>query len=308
MKNKLIELIIVVIFLSLLIVPNTISLEIISALKIFAFVLFPSIFPFFLISDLLISYNFPITLNKYLNEITEKIFHVSNCASFVILMSMVSGFPSGVKYIKNLYDKNMINLNDANYLITFTHFANPLFIITVTKNIFVDIKSSYVILGCMYLSNLLIGIIIRPKKLENNNKIKMEPIKTPSFSECLENSINSSISLLAIILGNTCFFFVISKLITSNIHNNYILSIFINGFFDLTKGINSLQNINSNLIFKGILILSFVSFGGININMQIKNIINGTPIKYSNFLLGRISQIAISILLFLLCSKCIIIS
>ena len=104
MKNKLLELLIVVIFLSLLTTPNIITTEILQALKVFINTLFPSIFPFFLVSDLLISYNFPITLNKYLKEVTKRIFHVEGASSFVIIMSMLSGFPSGAKYIKTLLD------------------------------------------------------------------------------------------------------------------------------------------------------------------------------------------------------------
>lgn len=298
MKNKLIEVLIFIIFLSLIINSNLVTSELIEALKTFAFILFPSIFPFFLISDLLIYYNFPHTLNKFFKTITKKIFHTSNASTFVIIMSMLSGFPSGAKYIRTLLDKKMLTINQANYLITFTHFANPLFVITVTQKIFNDINISYLILISMYLSNLIIGFIIRPKFEDNNNK--MEYIETPSFSTCLSNSITNSINLLIIILGNTCFFFIVTKLITTYFNFNDVLTIFINGFFDITKGINSLTLIDGNIIFKGIVTLTFISFGGININMQVLNIISDTKIKYKNFLLGRICQIAISSAIFLI--------
>ena len=62
----------------------------------------------------------------------------------------------------------------------------------------------------------------------------------------------------------------------------------------MTKGINSISIIHSAIIFKAILTLTFISFGGINVHMQVLNIIDDTDIKYKNFLLGRISQLAIS--------------
>ena len=68
-------------------------------------------------------------------------------------------------------------------------------------------------------------------------------------------------------------------------------------FFDITKGMNSI-NIISNNILKSIISLTFLGFGGINIHMQVLNIIDNTNIKYKNFLLGRISQIGISIIIF----------
>ena len=79
---------------------------------------------------------------------------------------------------------------------------------------------------------------------------------------------------------------------------NQLVTILINGFFDMTKGINSIPIVHSTIIFKAILTLTFISFGGINVHMQVLNIIDDTDIKYKNFLLGRISQLAISSVLF----------
>ena len=42
---------------------------------------------------------------------------------------MLTGFPSGPKYVKDLLDKKLISKDYANYLIMFTHFPNPLFIL-----------------------------------------------------------------------------------------------------------------------------------------------------------------------------------
>lgn len=306
MKNKLLELLIVVIFLSLLITPNIITTEILEALKVFINTLFPSIFPFFLVSDLLISYNFPNTLNKYLKEVTKKIFHVEGASSFVIIMSMLSGFPSGAKYIKTLLDKNLINIDEANYLIIFTHFANPLFVLTVTKGLFKNTQLSYIILICMYLSNLILGFIIRPKQVKSNKK-SLETLKIPNFSTNLTSSIISSLKLLAIILGNTCFFYIVTGLIMKLFYHNQLITILINGFFDITRGITSLTNLSGFTILKSILILTFLAFGGININMQVASIISNSNIKYSNFLIGRLCQCAISITLFLIITKCIVV-
>ncbi len=297
MKNKLIQVVIFVIFLSLIISPGLITTEITNALKIFIYTLFPSIFPFFLISDLLINYNFCNTLSKYFSKINNFLFHTANASNFVIIMSIFSGFPSGAKYIKTLLDKKLLNLNQANYLITFTHFANPLFILSVSKLIFNNSTLGYLIILCHILANIIIGIIVRPKEKEIDKPIELNEIKP--FSINLSNSIKSSFNLLLLILGNTCFFFIITKILTTYLNLNNFLSLLINGFFDMTKGITSISILNtSSILFKGILLLSFICFGGINVHMQVLDIIGKSGIKYKNFLLGRISQLAISICLF----------
>ncbi len=298
MKNTIIQILMFVVFLSLILNSFLVTEELKLALNTFFTILFPSIFPFFLISDILIEYNFVNTLNIFFSKITKKLFHVSGSASFVIIMSMLSGFPSGSKYIKTLYDKNLLTLDEANYLITFTHFANPLFVLTISKNLFNNTIPIYIILS-MYISNIIIGIIIRPKQIKNNDMI-INNYTHLNFSNILTNSIKNSIDLLIIILGNTCFFFLITKLITTYIPMNDFLKIMINGFFDITKGTNSLLSFESSFLFKSILIITFICFGGLNIHLQVKSIIADTKIKYSNFLLGRICQISLSILIFIL--------
>ena len=297
MKNKLISIVIFVMFLSLIVNPNLITNEIINALNSFINVLFPSIFPFFLLSDLLINYNFQEILNKLFSKLNNFLFHTSNSSNFVIVMSLLSGFPSGSKYIKTLYDRGELSLNQANYLITFTHFSNPLFLLTVAKKI-VNVKTSYIILLCHIISNFIIGIITRPKEKEKNRKVNVNI--SLDFSKALQKSITNSINLLIIILGNTCFFFYISELLSYYFKLNGIDLVMINGLLDLTKGISSISILNCNYIFKCVLILSFVSFGGINVHMQVLSILEDTKISYRNFLFGRMCQTALSITLFLI--------
>ena len=110
---------------------------------------------------------------------------------------------------------------------------------------------------------------------------KDNPLYPERFSNILSISIISYLKLLAIILGNTCFFFIVTKLIVTYIDLSPIQNILINGLFDITKGMNSITIISNN-IFKAILSLTFLGFGGINIHMQVLNIIDNTNIKYKN--------------------------
>ena len=56
----------------------------------------------------------------------------------------------------------------------------------------------------------------------------------------------------------------------------------------------NLKIIHYSILFKSILVITFICFGGINVNMQVASIISDTNIEYKNFLLGRICQIALT--------------
>ena len=101
-------------------------------------------------------------------------------------------------------------------------------------------------------------------------------------------------------MGTTIFSFLISGIITNYINLNTFFKIFINGLFDLTLGITTLKNISIPIIFKSILILSFICFGSISVHLQVSSIIDNKRVKYKNFLLGRIASIGIALVLFLI--------
>ena len=59
-------------------------------------------------------------------------------------------------------------IEEANKLIRFTHFSNPLFIINVIGTIIIGNKTlGILVLLSHYLSNFIIGFIYRGEKIEN---------------------------------------------------------------------------------------------------------------------------------------------
>ena len=225
-KNNFIITFLIIILILYTINSNLVVNSILEYTELFIKKLFPASFIFFIISSLLIDYNLPEKLSKLL--------HINGAIFYIVIMSMISGFPSGSKYIKDLYQKNIIDIKTANYLITFTHFPNPIFILGSVTTIFKNKIYPVYILISLILSNLLIGLITHPK-----NKSKMAYIKkdNKSFSIYLTNSITSSIKTMIIIYGTSIFFYLIVTIINNYLKLNLYSYILLNGIFDLTKGI-----------------------------------------------------------------------
>ena len=141
----------------------------------------------------------------------------------------------------------------------------------------------------------MIAIISRPKE---KTALPIKTEKTPSFAMALPKAITSSLKTIMLIYGTSVFFFLIATIINHYYKFPLLEYIIINGFFDLTNGI-FLTSLITNPIIKGIIIICFISFGGISVHMQTKSIITNTKIKYRNFLLGRIYQMIIATTLFL---------
>ncbi len=271
---------------------------------------FPSLFPFFVLSELLINYGFIELIGELFKPIMNKIFKTKGVGAFALIMSLISGFPSSAKYIRELHKKELINEKEATKLLTFTHFSNPLFILGTISLLFLNNKEvGLLILICHYLGNFVIGIIFRnyyPTKDESKklslkkviNEIGEKRIKTKkSFGEIITDSLLNSINTLILILGVITMFLVITTIIDNNVNLNSFHQSILNGFIEMTQGLKyiSLQEIPLKL--KCILSTMIISFGGLSVHMQIISILSDTKIKYFPFLTSRIIHALISSLL-----------
>lgn len=262
--------------------------------------IFPSLFPLFVISNILINYGFVDIVSTILYPIS-KIFKVSSSSCFVIVMGLLSGFPSSSKYVSELVKQNIISKNEASKVLTFTHFSNPLFVInTIGISFLNSYKLGLLILFIHYISNFIVGFIFRNYKVDiNNNTIKNN--YNNSLGKVITDSISSSINTLFLILGTVSFFLIITTIINNSIPLNSFFSSIISGIFEMTQGLKYVSLLDISLKIKCVLSVMFISFGGISIHMQTFSIINESGIKYLPFFIARIIHALIAgILMFIL--------
>lgn len=291
MKKTYQRIIIITFLLTLLILYTINSTLIIKSIidytNLFITKLFPTNFIFFMLSTILIDQGLIELINNKL-KLNGSIFYVT-------IMSILSGIPSGSKYTKDLLDKGLISNKTANYLLAFTHFPNPMFVLN-TVTILLNKTLALKILICLILSNLIIALIFKPPKKE---VIIINDSPSKDFSESLSKAIIDSLKVILIIYGTSVFFYLITVIINKYLTLNVLSHVLLNGIFDLTKGLFSISLL-SNKLLKSLLIIIFFSFGSLSIHIQIKSIITNTSLKYKYFILGRLLQILFATILFLL--------
>ena len=287
MKNNYKDYLIITIsllFLYFSIINNKlINTSILSSVNLWISKVFPSLFPMILINNILIDYNFPYYITK--------LFKKNGLKYYVLILSLFSGSPSNAIIIKELFQNNTINETDANKLLTYTFFSNPIFLVTMLSLLF-ELKIVWKIIIISYISNFIISFFFKI----NPSNIKQSKNKKHSIS----NSINKTMYTLIMVLGTIVFYILFSTFIITLFKINNINSLFIKGFLELTQGLNELQIININLFLKQLIALIFITFGGLSIHAQIKSILSDTNLSYKHFLYGRFLSIIISIALLIL--------
>lgn len=314
MKKNIYNLSIILLLLFILVLLITYSNNVIScvltSIDIWKNNLVTCLLPFFIISDLLINYGFVDLISELTKNITKKLFNLPGEASFVIVTSMLTGFPSSSKLINELLDQNKLTINEANHLLLFTHFPNPIFVFGVISNLLYNKKISIIIYVSIILGNLIIGLTTKRKTKfildKSNLKTTLKNIdkkrKQNNFTIILTNSIYKSINTLILLLGIITTFMIITTLFTNLFNLNLFSKVIISGVLEMTQGIKSISSINLPIYYKVSLITSFISFGGLSIHMQVMSILNEKDIKYSYYLISRICHTFISgLIAFVLC-------
>ena len=287
--------------------------SVIFSLSIFKNNIFPSLFPFFVLSDLLVNYGFVEFTGTLFKNIMNKFFKIKSSCAFIFIMSIISGNPANAKYTKSLYQDGKIDKYEATKILCFTCFSNPLFILATVSILFLNNKEvGLLILLCHYLGNIIIGICMRnyhPSKKEKEKVSLKKAINSmhnkrinnkQSFGNIITNSLINSINTLLLILGVITTCLVITTIIDNNLNLNSTIQSVLNGFVEMTQGLKYISMQAIPLKLKCILTVTILSFGGVSVHMQIMSILSETEIKYLPFLCARICHSIISSLLMFL--------
>lgn len=260
--------------------------------------LFPSILIFFTITDILNNYNFPYYLSKLFGNIIEKIYKLPKISSYIIFMSLTSGFPGNSKLIKEQIDNNNLDIYDATKLLTMTHFSNPLFIIyTVGINFFHNKHIGFIILLVHFITNFIIGYIFRNIYKYEKKEVKYQLTKPLSLISLLKSSFYNSTKILINVFGIIIFLSLVTNILNHYLNLSSYSNVIFNGLIEITTGLKYLSILKIEKTKAIALATFFISFGGFSIHMQIMSILNKYDINYYIYLISRILHGTISSLL-----------
>ena len=268
--------------------------------------LFPSVFPFLVFSNIFINYGISDVISEITKPVLSNILNIDEKCNYIIILSLLSGFPSSSKYICDSYKNNEISEENARYLLYFCFFSNPLFIIgTIGVILLGNKKLGSLILISHYLANFILAFLIRNKEKRKSkvniknafSKMKLKVSKSKKFGEVLKVSVINSINTLLLLLGIITIFLILVNIFSSLISLNYLDKGIISGILEMTSGIRQISYLNINQNLKLSIITGFLSFGGISIHMQILAILEDFDLNYNKFLMYRLIATFIAIIL-----------
>jgi len=268
-------------------------------------VVLPSLFPFMILSNLIIKTALPKIFGKILNPIMKLIFNLPGISSIAVFLGIIGGYPLGAKVTSDLRKDNAISQDDANSLIKFTNNAGPLFITgAIGIGLYNNVKIGSLLLVTHYISALIVGFILRNNKTSKstNDEINFEIITLSKLGQTLNDSIKTAVISVVSVGGFIVLFSIISTIlfesgIISFISNAFLPTLdknisysIVSGLLEVTNGVNLVSIATIPLKQKLVLTSILLGFGGFSIHAQTLSVIAKTDIKISSYLIGKTFQ------------------
>lgn len=294
------------IFIFLFIKNITVSMNsIISGCKLCFYSIFPTIFPFSVICNLLIAYDGINIYSKVISPLICKPLKLSTPSSFAIAASFICGYPFGAKYSSNLYELGYINKKEYLRLINIATNCGPLFIIgAVASGLLKNSHYGYLLLIANYLSVILIGLFT----MKNHSELQTSTI-TPkdtnnNFGENFKNAVTNALSTVMTVCGFIILFSCIIGIIKNNAYISIILSkledilslpdnilsSFFYGSIEITNGCAIVSNSNISIHLKLAIISFLCSFSGLSIIFQSYSFLSKHNVSLSKYTLSKFLQ------------------
>ena len=250
--------------------------------------IFVCIFPFIILIDILIFYDYHVFLERIFGKLIEKIFNIPKNTTIMIIMSLFLASPSNTLILKNMLDNNEIDETTTNRILTFT-FTNsiPFVIGSIGITLYNSFKIGLVLYIFMVINNILIGIYLSKKgKITNNNTFLIK--KDKNILNVIKNSIIKAFNTSLIILGNIIISICIINLIKKYIPLNPLLLSLISGIIEITNGIIITSNLDIPLTIKLSITLFLLSFNGLSIIFQSFSLLSNYKINIKRILITKL--------------------
>lgn len=326
-KRLFIPALCVVFVLCLLIFSSTAVKAAVKGLRLWLDIVFPSLFPFFVASELMNRTGLMRAAGRFFEPLMRPLFNIPGCASFAFFMGITSGYPVGAKITADLRRQELVSKEEADRLIAFSNNSGPLFIAGSVATGMLQIPSAGLyLLGCHIAACVTVGVIkkfggrrgaIKPLRCTGRPISCPEVPGRPSgsagqnryqnfglaFGEAVCNSI-----LLALSIGGYIILFsvIINLLIDTGFITslsavasrfmqplavNAFVSPVICGIFEITTGCYMASTVSGAPLELKLTALSLIiGWSGLSVHSQVIGIIGDTDISVSSYITGKLLQ------------------
>ncbi len=279
---------------------------------------FPSLFPFMVVSFLLIETGIVRLLAHIFSPITRFLFGAPGESAYVFFAAALSGYPVGARLTGELYAKGMISETEAQRMVRFTSVSGPVFLTgAVSTGLLAAPQAGFCLAASHYLGALLVGVLFglfsvgHKWPVQSNRRICdavnlfwRDAAACPSVSSMLCISIEKTLLTMLKIGGFIILFSVVIEILivtgimgaASFIYRPFAAAAgvdtaaagaLLSGSLEMAVGCAKAASLDAALGTKLILVSGIVGFGVWCVHMQTSAVLAGCGLKPKRFVLAK---------------------
>ena len=267
-------------------------------------VIIPSLFPFFVLSNLVVELGLASCLGRALEPVMRPLFRVSGPCASAVALGFVGGYPVGARTALSLYENGLCSKTEAERLLAFCNNSGPAFILGVVgAGIFGDSQVGLLLYLTHALASLIVGLLFRfygGAEQTHASKSHPKPIQTvtipAAFTGAVVRSLQSTLNICAFVV----FFSVVLQLLSAYgvftaLANLLALAGFeqewarrlVAGLLELSSGVSSLRG-TAQLAGRISMAAFMLGWAGLSVHCQVLSFLVDSGLSAKTYLAGKL--------------------
>ena len=267
-------------------------------------VILPSLFPFFVLSSLVVELGMSRYLGRLLEPVMIPLFRVNGSCASALALGFVGGYPVGARTAIQLYENGQCTRTEAERMLAFCNNSGPAFILGVVgAGIFGDSRVGLLLYLTHALASLVVGLLFRfygGSEQKYAPKSHPKPIQTvtipAAFTGAVARSLQSTLNICAFVV----FFAVVLQLLSAYgvfAALAQLLSLvgfqpewarrLVAGLLELSSGVSSLRG-SSQLAGRVSMAAFMLGWAGLSVHCQVLSFLVDSGLSAKTYLAGKL--------------------
>lgn len=267
-------------------------------------VIVPSLFPFFVLSSLVVDLGLAAYLGRALEGLMRPLFRVSGSCAAAVALGFIGGYPVGARTALQLYQQGLCTKTEAERLLSFCNNSGPAFILGVVgAGIFGDSRVGLLLYLTHALASLLVGMLFRfyggsdRRRIAASQPKPIQAVTVPAaFTGAVTRSLQSTLNICAFVV----FFSVVLQLLSTYGAFTFLAQLLslagfqpewarrlVAGLLELSSGVSSLQD-TTQLAGRISMAAFMLGWAGLSVHCQVLSFLVDSGLSAKTYLAGKL--------------------
>ena len=268
-------------------------------LRLCAKTIIPSLFPFMVISELILSSGIGNKILRPFMPVFKPLFRLSEQGCYAVLMGMLCGFPVGARCAMSALKSNGLTREEAERVLLFSTNPSTAFLINaVGTSLFGNRRFGVALCVTVLLSQLIVGLLFTHVSTHEKRRddyattVRAARIQSVRISKLFTKAIGSASSGILLICAYVVFFSALSG--TVNLVLNHttlptVIQTVIACILELSSGVSAAGGLPSQDL--AMILCAFASgWTGISVHCQLLSVCDGSDLRFRTYFFAKLLQ------------------